>query len=248
LFEAGDWVQKRGLYVLQHELWEVSTNISQVKSFTTREDANAYLNGQDPSQNPSSPSYQPKFYAVKNGRVPGIYTDWSRAQEQVKGWTKPQLRAFSSKPEAEAFMNGETVPLKDSQAKAIVASTKSLSRVQEGQRNIPKFPNVVGGFNDTTNTSTDPIPLKKRRKEKAIDIVEDMAKKTRSTIASGVHIKAVGQTQSGEAGTDPPILNIYTDGSSLGNGKLGATAGFGVWFGNGDQRQACIDVNITLLF
>lgn len=31
-------------------------------------------------------------------------------------------------------------------------------------------------------------------------------------------------------------LRIYTDGSSLGNGKLGAVAGVGVFFGNNDPR------------
>jgi ribonuclease HI len=31
-------------------------------------------------------------------------------------------------------------------------------------------------------------------------------------------------------------LKIYTDGSSLGNGKLGAVAGVGVYFGPNDPR------------
>lgn len=32
------------------------------------------------------------------------------------------------------------------------------------------------------------------------------------------------------------VLKIYTDGSSLGNGKAGARAGLGVWFGPNDTR------------
>jgi len=40
-----------------------------------------------------------------------------------------------------------------------------------------------------------------------------------------------GETRAGET------LNIWTDGSSLGNGKQGAIAGVGVWFGPSDDRS-----------
>lgn len=39
----------------------------------------------------------------------------------------------------------------------------------------------------------------------------------------------------GKAKEEEPI-KIYTDGSSLGNGKTAAAAGLGVWFGPGDKR------------
>lgn len=32
------------------------------------------------------------------------------------------------------------------------------------------------------------------------------------------------------------VLEVFTDGSSLSNGKVGAAAGVGVWFGDGDPR------------
>ncbi len=37
---------------------------------------------------------------------------------------------------------------------------------------------------------------------------------------------------------DPSTLLIYTDGSSLGNGRAGSTAGVGVYFGKNDGRCA----------
>ncbi|KAI0549477.1 hypothetical protein F4679DRAFT_262951 [Xylaria curta] len=45
----------------------------------------------------------------------------------------------------------------------------------------------------------------------------------------------------GEPGSDitedePGVLQIFTDGSSLSNGRAGATAGVGVFFGEGDKR------------
>ena len=36
--------------------------------------------------------------------------------------------------------------------------------------------------------------------------------------------------------TKPP-LNIYTDGACSNNGKPTAKAGFGVWFGENDERN-----------
>lgn len=43
------------------------------------------------------------------------------------------------------------------------------------------------------------------------------------------------------AATD--VLKIWTDGSSLGNGQLGSTAGIGVYFGPGDSRYAFIPLH-----
>ena len=34
-----------------------------------------------------------------------------------------------------------------------------------------------------------------------------------------------------------PIINVYTDGACSNNGKPDARAGFGIWFGEGDNRN-----------
>ncbi|KAI0472315.1 hypothetical protein F4859DRAFT_100595 [Xylaria cf. heliscus] len=55
--------------------------------------------------------------------------------------------------------------------------------------------------------------------------------------------KAKKTKTSGEPGADfvedePGVLRIFTDGSSLANGRAGATAGVGVFFGEGDERPS----------
>lgn len=45
-----------------------------------------------------------KFYAVRRGRQVGIYTSWSACKAQVNGYPGAQYKAFSTKPEAEAFI------------------------------------------------------------------------------------------------------------------------------------------------
>jgi ribonuclease HI len=43
---------------------------------------------------------------------------------------------------------------------------------------------------------------------------------------------------------EPGFQNIYTDGSSLANGRAGAAAGVGVYFGPGDPRQVNTNIDI----
>lgn len=46
-----------------------------------------------------------KFYAVANGRKPGIYSSWPEAEAQVKGYGGAKYKGFASRTEAEAWMD-----------------------------------------------------------------------------------------------------------------------------------------------
>lgn len=59
------------------------------------------------------------------------------------------------------------------------------------------------------------------------------AKKTKSKTKS----KNEEAPPASEPPVDDGILRIYTDGSSLANGKVGSRAGLGVYFGEGDSRN-----------
>jgi ribonuclease HI len=48
-----------------------------------------------------------KFYVIWKGRRPGIYTTWSAAEEQVKGFAGAQYKAFGSRAEAETAFRSE---------------------------------------------------------------------------------------------------------------------------------------------
>lgn len=65
---------------------------------------------------------------------------------------------------------------------------------------------------------------KKEKKEKGEEKMdaEPTAKKVKVTPA-----KSKGKSK---------VLKVYTDGSSRGNGRIGAVAGVGVFFGEGDDR------------
>jgi len=50
-----------------------------------------------------------KYYCVKYGRTPGIYTSWVECEKQVKGFSKAIYKSFKSKKEAEAFLNDDKI-------------------------------------------------------------------------------------------------------------------------------------------
>ena len=66
-------------------------------------DAERFLAGEDNPGNGVAGST--KFYAVKSGKIPGIYTDWTSVQQQIKGWTKPRHKLFQTKAEAQRFLD-----------------------------------------------------------------------------------------------------------------------------------------------
>lgn len=47
-----------------------------------------------------------KFYAIRVGRKPGIYTTWPEAQKQVLKFAGAQYKSFATKAEAEAYISG----------------------------------------------------------------------------------------------------------------------------------------------
>lgn len=49
-----------------------------------------------------------KYYAVKNGRVPGIYTSWAECQKQVTGYSSAVFKSFTSKQAALEFLGAST--------------------------------------------------------------------------------------------------------------------------------------------
>jgi ribonuclease HI len=50
-------------------------------------------------------------YAVRVGRVPGIYPDWTQCQAQVTGFKGAQFKKFATREEADIFMAPGGLPL-----------------------------------------------------------------------------------------------------------------------------------------
>jgi ribonuclease HI len=163
----------------------------------------------------SLPAEAARFYGVASGHVPGVYTDWADAQEQIKGWKLPKYKKFATRSEAEAFVQAD-------------GGDYRKSTVRPGQEDA------------AGDDIFDLAPAAKRLKG-SLAVSSKASEKSSDAVLSTVTIPAAKQklpTRISDTKSGP--LRIYTDGSTLGNGKVGAVAGVGVFFGDGDPRYGPI--------
>jgi ribonuclease HI len=239
-----------------------------VKSFTSRADAEAFLAGRDPSQDPASQSFgSQKYYAVRNGRVPGVYTDWPSAQEQITGWTKPKHRCFSSRAEAEAFVKDDSQGdssqgpgsfTVEQEALEIEPESRSFRSddaplplahppAKRSKKSLTRGADIASGRTSQENVLPSPRPPQDRSAyepgrgplpayaEDGFDPDLFLDPQTGQVEYKSHHHR--DQLLKRTNGLKPAgILRIYTDGSSLGNGREGAVSGVGVYFGDDDER------------
>ena len=50
-----------------------------------------------------------KYYAVRVGKVPGIYQTWDECKKNVHGFPAAEYKSFMSMEEAKAYMGREAV-------------------------------------------------------------------------------------------------------------------------------------------
>ena len=69
-----------------------------------------------------------KYYAVRKGLVPGIYTSWGECQQNINGFSGAEYKGFSTKEEAEAFLNNKYSSNEDT-TKRIYSSSEAVAYV-----------------------------------------------------------------------------------------------------------------------
>ncbi|KAL9026307.1 MAG: hypothetical protein Q9196_005011 [Gyalolechia fulgens] len=220
------------------------------KSFPTLTDAERYLAGENVATGgTSSSSFGGKFYAVKNGRVPGIYTDWPSAQEQITGWQKPKHRSFATRAEAQRFLDESGPRCGDSPEATEVESTISINQHPTHSAAKPAAPKKAKKTLNGTSKSTKPALVEHNEAdyepgtgplppgtEDGFDpnIILDSS-------TGNVVYKTQAQRQATKPNPAGPArsgtVRIHTDGSALRNGGASAFAGVGVYFGPGDTRN-----------
>ncbi|KAF3070501.1 Ribonuclease H [Daldinia childiae] len=177
-----------------------------------------------------------KYYAVRAGVNPGVYLTWAECQEQTAGFRGASYKSFLSKEDAEAYVAG-----------------KKTSAAAPGEE---RFYAVAVGREPGVYTDWDTASLAikgwKGPKYKRFDTREGAIEYIR-THGNEAAQEALLKDEGGEpsskkrkksAGSDAnkledekDVLRVYTDGSSLANGRVGAAAGVGVFFGHGDERN-----------
>lgn len=191
-----------------------------VKKFSTVADAEAFVHNSPSRQTPTKGVPQ-KFYAVRNGRNPGIYTDWSSALAQITGWQKPIHKSFSTRREAEGFLHGDNA---SSQSGDTSAPSKGKKPRKSNAANAAPDEAVPPGMGSLPSGSVDGFDSRLVMDEETGNV----------QYKNGEQRKATKMMPIGAADGAP--LRIYTDGSALNNGAYGAVAGIGIFFGHNDPR------------
>ncbi|SPO49005.1 related to Ribonuclease H [Moesziomyces antarcticus] len=148
------------------------------------------------------------YYAVRVGRETGVFTDWDVAAPLVVGHSGAVHKKFSSRLEAERFVNGKSTEPPSS-------ATNEKPKQALGKRKSISPP--------ASNPPAKPQPQPKKKRA----IAPPPSKKRRNSTApsySDATSVAASSTQATRK------INVYCDGSAVGNGKKGARAGYGVWF------------------
>ncbi|KAJ5105195.1 Ribosomal protein L9/RNase H1 N-terminal [Penicillium alfredii] len=192
------------------------------QSFPSFEEANAFLTGiKLPSSGVSTQGpEQTRFYGIQRGRVPGVYTDWATAQEQIRGFPRPRYRKFSTRKEAEEFVGAE---------KERLPPPVGFGVPQQPPGTVNEVPKDAEGVEFAPGDG--PLP---RGAEDGFDPNVLLDPTTGKVVYKTAPQKTATKTQT--AGI-PSMLRIYTDGSSLKNGTKLASAGVGVYFGPGDSSR-----------
>ena len=84
-----------------------------------------------------------KYYAVKKGKVPGIYLSWNDCKAMVDGYQGAVYKSFKTIEEAEKFITGEKI------ISGMKASGKNIS---ESGETCSTYAFVDGSFNKATHT------------------------------------------------------------------------------------------------
>lgn len=197
----------------------------------------------------------PKFYAVRIGMRPGVYRTWDECQAQTAGFKGASYKSFLSLEEAQAFVAGKKIKSTSGEPEppkfyavakgaftGIFTDWDQASKAIKGQKGpkYKKFPtreeavqfikewgdaDAIAALGEKVSDAESSDEDDSDEEDDELDVDGDRLEVEES---SGAGKKKKG----GKA-----VLDVYTDGSSLKNGRVGAAAGVGVFFGIGDTRN-----------
>lgn len=242
------------------------------------------------------------YYAVRVGRTPGIYSEWSDCKQQIEGFSGAEFKKFNSRqgaldfiaqgPSKKVMSPSFTLPPTSTSASAV---PKVSTRLEESARNrgsdkrktiltidsaseeevrararvtIEEKPTVPGTVAELIEMKRQ--QAKQRRREKRLEaesetdassggigFLQERASMTTSSTSSiglpqsGALLKRKHsspernprpQKRSNTTLSTPEIeenkIVVYADGACSSNGRDGAIAGIGVYFGDNDSRNA----------
>lgn len=245
-----------GIYYTWHDCLDQVRGFPKAafKSFTTKDDAEAFLNNQDENTGGgrNGTKGDSKFYGVQVGRNPGVYETWPQVLQQITGWRAPKHKVFKTRAEAELFVaegqyqgRSYSTGYVTNSDSGPVPSIESADAADTPNKKAKTTKSKKGGIKDedlspTPDELSGEYPPGEAPLPPGIEDNFDPTITLDQSIGGLRYKNAVefAKTKLMASGAAPYApVRIYTDGSSLNNGQIGANGGVGVWFGPLDKRN-----------
>ncbi|XP_071323772.1 ribonuclease H1 isoform X4 [Trachinotus anak] len=149
------------------------------------------------------------FYAVQKGFKPGVYKSWDECKSQVDKFPSASFKKFASERDAWAFVRGVEL--------SGAPDVKKAAQSQSAESVVALLPRKGP-------EALEYIPLGKKRCRSEEEVVSPPKRVKQSESSSSGSTD--GFTYMGDA------VVVYTDGCCSANGKSGARAGIGVYWGH----------------
>ncbi|SNX84604.1 related to Ribonuclease H [Melanopsichium pennsylvanicum] len=152
------------------------------------------------------------YYAVQKGRSPGIFNTWAECEAATKGYAGAVFKKFPTQAAAQDFVKGDgygasrssgggEISALSSSASQYVPTANANASTSRNEPSRSYHPYAKQGSGSRGGSSTSSKTL--------YNVMASLATSPDSTAHKIV---------------------VYCDGSSIGNGKIGARAGWGVFF------------------
>lgn len=197
------------------------------------------------------------FYAVAKGRTPGIFMTWADCEAQVKGFSGARYKKFDSAASAQEFITtiggNTTAPkAKSSYPTKNIPTTSYNNNLKRTyttstsyQSNSNSYESKSKTFRNSEEDSDDGDDLGTIISKQLDDIETRLNKFSKNVAKTGRKAIMIDHSEAKKLCTTSNKTNnrfevdsegyvqVYTDGACSANGRNGAKAGLGVYWGDG---------------
>lgn len=174
------------------------------------------------------------YYAVQKGRQQGIYRTWAECEAATKGFAGAVFKKFDSQDAAQAFVKGDGYGASSSSVNTSSASSSSRPSYHPYATTAPSSKASGKKWSKQAAAKHAPAPASALGKRTSHHSEQASTKRPHLDPVFPSFPAAAGSS-TGSASHRKSI--VYCDGSSIGNGKSGARAGWGVFFEDSDLHH-----------
>ncbi|XP_047523473.1 ribonuclease H1 [Pieris napi] len=197
------------------------------------------------------------FYAVAKGRTSGIFMEWSDCEAQVKGFPGARYKKFNTVVEAQDFITtnktvsgpAKEIPPKKQKSRSSLPSKndnnlkRNYSTSTKADDTVPKKKLKEKAKTDGFSSDDDDIDLNtivvkqlddiEKRLKGVTNRVDKIFEKNTKKVGKKTKLIQLQDLGSDFKVDDEGFVQVYTDGACSSNGRSGARAGLGVYWGDG---------------